>query len=456
METYDIIILGGGPAGFTAANRAAEKGFKTAIFEYGNLGGVCLNEGCIPSKSFIHSSKEFFLKNVELQTGDESLSANLAAWVDEKNKAVDLLRNGVRGSLRKNKVKIIFSFGSIVSYDNGVTIICDSEGKEYQTDNLILAVGSDTFIPPIHGVKEALDNGFALTTHNIFDLTEDFSSLAIIGGGVIGIELAFCFSMAGKRVEIVEAAGNIGASLDTDAVSVVEKSLETYGVNIYKNAVVSEISDGAIDFTSNGDSTHLLCDKVLICAGRKPRLTGYGLEKISPKLEKNSIFCDAKMRTDKKGVYAVGDINGKSMLAHTAYREAEVCINNIAGENDSIDYNLIPSVLYGIPEVASAGVSINELRGVSGAFVKRVPMLFSGRAVAEGQAKYGFCKLLFDSEEVLVGATIVGEYASEIILALSVMISEKFTLSKMKRIVYPHPSVAEIIREALYAKNEPI
>ena len=144
------------------------------------------------------------------------------------------------------------------------------------------------------------------------------------------------------------------------------------------------------------------------------------------------------------------------MLAHTAYREAEVCVNNIVGENDSIDYNLIPSVLYGMPEVASVGVSINELRGVSGAFVKRVPMLFSGRAVAEGQAKYGFCKLLFDSEEVLVGATIVGEYASEIILALSVMISEKFTLSKMKRIVYPHPSVAEIIREALYAKNEPI
>lgn len=456
METYDIIILGGGPAGFTAANRAAEKGFKTAIFEYGNLGGVCLNEGCIPSKSFIHSSKEFFLKKGELQTGDESLSAHLAAWVDEKNKAVDLLRNGVRGALRKNKVKIVFSFGSIVSYDNGVTIVCDSEGKEYQTDNLILAAGSDTFIPPIHGVKEAIDNGFALTTHNIFDLTEDFSSLAIIGGGVIGIELAFCFSMAGKRVEIIEAAGNIGASLDTDAVSVVEKSLETYGVNIYKNAVVSEISDGAIDFTSNGDTTHLLCDKVLVCAGRKPRLTGYGLEKISPKLEKNSILCDVKMRTDKKGVYAIGDINGKSTLAHTAYREAEVCINNIAGENDSIDYNLIPSVLYGIPEVASAGMSINELRGINGAFFKRVPMLFSGRAVAEGQAKYGFCKLLFDSEEVLVGATIVGEYASEIILALSVMISEKFTLSKMKRIVYPHPSVAEIIREALYAKNEPV
>ena len=225
METYDIIVLGGGPAGFTAANRAAEKRFKTAIFEYCNLGGVCLNEGCIPSKSFIHSSKDFFLKKVELQTGDESSSANLVAWVDEKNKAVDLLRNGVRGSLRKNKVKIVFSFGSIVSYDNGVAVVCDSEGKEYQTDNLILAVGSDIFIPPINGVKKALDNGFALTTHNIFDLTEDFSSLAIIGGGVIGIELAFCFSMAGKHVEIIEAAENIGASLDIDAVFVVENKI---------------------------------------------------------------------------------------------------------------------------------------------------------------------------------------------------------------------------------------
>ena len=453
MENYDVIVLGGGPAGFTAANRAAENGLKTAIFEGSNLGGVCLNEGCIPSKSFIHSAKDSINRNAWQTPGSDS-SAGLNAWVEEKNKAVDLLRNGVRGSLRKNKVKIIFSFGAIVSYSDGITVVCDSDGKEYLTEHLILAVGSDVFIPPIAGIKDALESGFALTTHEIFNLTEDFSSLAIIGGGIIGIELAFCFAMAGKRVEIIEASENIGANMDADAVSVVEKSLADYGVAIHKSAVVSKISGASVDFLSNGESIRLLCDKVLVCTGRRAKLNGYGLEKISPKTENNSVFCDEKMRTDKKGVYAVGDINGKSMLAHTAYREAEVCVNNIAGEFDCIDYNLIPGVLYGMPEVACVGVSLNAVACASGYFIKRVPILFSGRAVAEGQAKYGFCKLLFNSDEILVGATIVGEYASEIISALTIMISEKYSLSKMKKIVFPHPSVAEIIHETLYSKTE--
>lgn len=455
MVTYDLIVLGGGPGGFTAANRAAERGLNTAIFECSKLGGVCLNEGCIPSKSFIHSTKKSSY-SVTPSENKSDYAADISEWIKDKNAAVEQLRNGVRGSLRKNKVKIIFSKATIMSYQNGFTTISDAEGNEYSTNNLVIAVGSEIFIPPINGVSEALDSGFALTTSTIFDCNEKFSSLVIVGGGVIGIELAYCFSKCGVKVDIIESSDKIGASIDSDATDIIEKSLIDSGVEIHKNSCVTEIKENFVLYIYNDKTQTIKCDKVLVCTGRRPRLSGYGLEKIDLVIENRGISTDLKMRTSKSGVYAIGDVNGKSMLAHTAYREAEVCVNNIADENDQMDYLSVPSVIYGMPEVACVGQSVNDVKADGGGFIKKISMLYSGRAVAEKAAKYGFCKLIFDSNEVLRGGVIVGEYASEIILALGLMISEKYTLAKMKKTVYPHPSVCEIIRETLYSKSEPI
>lgn len=459
MIYYDLIVLGGGPAGFTAANRAAAGGLSTAIFECGNLGGVCLNEGCIPSKSFIHSSIAFnqsFCGSNSENFDELKRSKDLSEWVSEKNKAVEQLRNGVRGSLRKNKVKIVFSKGTIISYNDGISTIEDEEGNVYSTNRLLIAVGSEIFIPPIKGLDESLISGFALTTNNIFDYSDGFSSLVIIGGGIIGIELAYCFSKCGIKVHVIEAADKIGASIDSDAIDTIEKSLADSNVDIHKKSFVTEIKEGVVNYTCDGASQTIRCDKVLVCTGRRPRIKGYGLEIIDPLIENGAIKCNDKAETSKSGVYAIGDVNGKSMLAHTAYREAEVCVNNILGITDSIDYDSVPTVLYGMPEVASVGLSESRVKLIGGGFINKIPMLFSGRAVAERQAKYGFCKLIFDSDEVIRGGVIVGEYASEIILSLNIMISEKYTLSKMKKVIYPHPSVCEIIREALYAKSEPI
>lgn len=443
-ERFDVIVLGGGPAGYSAANAAARRGLKTAIFEGHLLGGTCLNEGCIPSKSFIHSSKE-----CEAFGG-----ADLRKWVDEKTSATDMLRNGVRGSLRKNKVKIIFSFGTINSYSDGLTTMSDDKGAEYETENLIIATGSEVSMPPIEGISEALKSGFAVTTNEIFDRADDFQSIAIIGGGVIGIEIAGCFARAGKIVSIIEVSDKIGASLESDVSASLEKSLVESGVRVMKNTKATKIADGRVYLGSDGCDTFIESDLVLVCTGRKPRTSGLGIEKLTLNLERGAIVTDSHMFTGQKGVYAIGDVNGKSMLAHTAYREADVCINAICGEKDEMDYNSVPNVVYGVPEAVCVGESETDLLRCGGrAFVKKLPMTYSGRAVAEKSAKNGFCKLVFDENDVLRGAFMVGEYASEIALFLSVTISGRFTVEKMKKIIYPHPTVGEIIRETLYVSG---
>ena len=440
-EQFDVIVLGGGPAGYSVANAAARRGLKTAIFEGRLLGGTCLNEGCIPSKSFIHSSKEY----------GASDRVDLKKWVDEKNSATDMLRNGVRGSLRKNKVKIVLSFGTIESYSDGVTTVTDDKGAEYETQNLIIATGSEVSVPPVKGIDDAMKSGFAVTTNEIFDRATDFQSVAIIGGGVIGIEIAGCFARSGKDVSIIEVSDKIGASLENDVSVSLEKSLADSGVRIMKNTSAEKLADGRVYLLSDGKELSVEPDLVLVCTGRRPRSSGFGAEKLSLDLERGAIVTDRHMFTGKKGVYAIGDVNGKSMLAHTAYREADVCVDAICGKSDEMDYNSVPNIVYGDPEAVCAGESETDLlRNGERAFVRKLPMTYSGRAVAEKSAKNGFCKLVFDENDVIRGAFMVGEYVSEIALFLSLAISGRFTSEKMKKVIYPHPTVGEIIRETLY------
>jgi len=454
-EKYDVIVLGGGPAGFTAANRAAESGLKTAIFEYKNLGGTCLNEGCIPSKSFIHAAKVFSLKN-DMTYGECGLvsHADFEKWALDKSRIVETLRMGVRGSLRKNKVKIVFLKGVIESYNDGETTLSDENGNTYSTSHLIIAVGSRISIPPIDGLPDALKSSYALTTDKLFDVKEKFDSIAIIGGGVIGTELAGCYATAKIKVTLIESTDRIGSAIDDDCMISLEKSLKKLGVTIYKNAKAERITDKTLYISSESGTVCEEFDKILVCTGRKPILDGYGLEKIDLKIERGAIFTDEKLETSKKGVYAIGDVNGKSMLAHAAYREAEACINNINGENDIVDYTLIPTILYGSPEVACVGENEHSANAAGGWSVRKLPMSYAGRAVAEGCVENGFCKLVFDENEKLRGGFITGMYASEILLALTVMIQSGYTLNQMKKIVYAHPTVGEIIRETLYAKPE--
>lgn len=446
MERFDVIVLGGGPAGFTAANRAAEKGASVAIFEGADFGGVCLNEGCIPSKIFLHSA------------GLSSCGARNAFLnrVDAKNQAVNFLRGCVRGGLRKNKVKIVFSFGKIILYDRGVTTVEDEYGNAFISENLIIATGSRVKIPKIDGLDKSLKDDYALTTHEIFDSAFDFEKITVIGGGIIGVEMASCFARAGKTVTVIEAASRLCSTLSPDCSAYVEKKLKSLSVTIHTSAKVLSVNNADIEFAVADETLDVKADRILVCTGRVPSLDSFGIEALNLDLSDGYILTDNCLKTSLKGIYAIGDVNGKIMLAHTAYREAEVCVNNIFGEKDFMDYSLIPSVIYGDAELATVGYDENELknRGVNG-FYKKVSLTFSGRAVAEGCAEQGFCKLVFDENEIIRGAALCGCYSSEIILSLSIMISEGVSLSRMKKYVYPHPTVGEIIRETLYSKNVP-
>ncbi len=453
MEIYDLLIIGGGPAGYLAGERAGAAGLKTAVIEKRELGGTCLNEGCVPSKTFLNSAKiyDHALHGQTFGVSAKDVTIDQKAVVNRKNKVVKLLVSGVKSGLKKNNTELIKGTAYIKGKSKEGFCV-EVDGKEYSGKKLLIASGSEAVIPPISGVKESLESGFAMTNKEILDLEVIPASLVIIGGGVIGLEMASYFATVGSKVSVIEMLDKIAGPTEEEISLILQKELKKSGVDFRLGCRVTEVSNGKVIYEKDGVSEVVESDKVLLSIGRRANTNGFGLENIGVHTEKGAIVTDEFMQTNVPGVYASGDVNGKIMLAHTAYRESEVAVNNIIGKKDSMRYDAVPSVIYGNPEVGSVGESLKSAKekGIDAVEVK-LPMRYSGRYLAEVERGSGICKLIADKEHnTLVGVHMIGSYCSEIIYGAAMMIETHMKIDDIKNIVFPHPSISEVIREALF------
>ena len=454
METFDLIVIGGGPAGYLGAERAGKAGLKTLVIEKREFGGVCLNEGCVPSKTFLNSAKVADYANHAANYGVKvsgKATVDQKFVVERKNGVVKMLVSGVKAGLKKNKVTIKNAEAFIEGKSaEGFTVKAGEE--TFIAKRLLIATGSMPVVPPIPGLKENLAAGVVMTNREILDLTEIPKELVVIGGGVIGLEMASYFSSVGSKVTVVEMLEKIAGPTEKELSAILQKRLAAKGVVFNLGCKVTGVEADGVVFERNGKSEKVKADKILLSIGRRAVTQGFGLENIGVNLERGAIVTDDEMKTNVANVYAAGDVNGKVMLAHTAYREAEVAVNNMTGKKDRMRYNVIPSVIYTNPEVASVGET-EESAKAKGLQVKTVsiPMTYSGRYIAENTELDGICKLVINEKtNTLIGAHIIGSYAGEFIVSVSAMIDLEVDIENIKKLVFPHPTVCEIVREAVW------
>ena len=450
---YDVIVIGGGPGGYLAAERSAQGGLKTLLFEKRSLGGVCLNEGCIPSKALLNSAKTYEhalhadLYGVKCQ----GVSIDQKAVIARKRKVVKTLVSGVKAKMRAHGVTVVMEEATITGKTaDGFTVAAAS--GTYTGKNLIIATGSSAAVPPIPGVKENL-GGFVMTNREVLELEEIPGKLTVIGGGVIGLEMAAYYAAVGSKVTVVEMLDHIAGPTDREISTMLQKNMEAKGITFLLGHKCLRMEPGTVHAEApDGSQVAIAADKVLLSIGRRANYMGIGLESIGVITERPGIKTDAFGRTNIDGVYAIGDVNGHHMLAHTAYREAEVAVNTILGKKDYMRYNANPSVIYTQPEISSVGMTEEECKAKGIDYeVKKLSMLYSGRFVAENEGADGLCKILIDKKRrTILGVHLIGAYSGEIIWGAAEMIELQLRITDARQIIFPHPTVSEIIREVLW------
>lgn len=450
---YDLIVLGGGPAGYNAAERAGHAGLKTLVIEERALGGVCLNEGCIPTKTLLYSAKiyDYAKHGKDYGVTFGSAAIDHAFVVNRKNGVVKQLVSGVGAKLKKCGVEVVKA-SAVIKERGAEGFVVTAEGKEYVGKQLLIATGSSPALPPIDGLADSLKEGFALTNREILDITEIPKTIVVVGGGVIGLEMASYFNSVGSKVYVVEMMDHIAGAVDRDISKLLQKDYASRGVEFILGAKVTSIKNKTVSYEKDGKITEIPADYALVSIGRRPRTAGIGCENIGLKLERGAIVTNEMGKTNVPGVWAAGDVNGKSMLAHTAYREGEVCINNMLGKKDRVNYNSIPAVIYTNPEVASVGETEESAKAKGlDVDVKSVTLKYSGRYIAENEHGYGILKLITDKKHKnIVGLHMIGSYASEIIYGAAMMVETEMRVEDIQKLVFPHPTVCEVIRESMF------
>lgn len=445
---YDIAIIGGGPAGYTAAERAANYGLKTVLFEDKELGGVCLNEGCIPTKTLLYSAKTYDhakeAKKYGISVGE--LEFDFKRIQARKKKVVKKLTAGVAFKMSSSGVKVVNERVHIEGESNELFNLKTDSGETFSSKYLLLSTGSSSAIPPITG----LDQVDYWTSTEALEAKELPKSIVIIGGGVIGIEFASFFNSMGTEVTVVEMLPEILGPMDKETAAMLRKEYDKKGVQFHLNTKVTKLLPEGVEIEKEGQTSLIKGEKILLSVGRRANTEGFGLEKLAIQTEKPGVVVNEFMQTSHPRVYAAGDITGRSMLAHTAIRESEVAIDHIVGNGVPMSYEAVPGVVYTNPEIAGVGKTEEELTKAGKYFrTIKLPMAYSGRFIAENEGGNGLCKIIVDENERILGCHILGNPASEIIYGMGMAIDNGETLSTLSRHIYPHPTVAEIVHEAI-------
>ena len=443
-DEFDVVVIGGGPAGYVAAIRAAQVGGKVAVVEKSELGGTCLNRGCIPTKTFLKNAE--IIEGIEMSSKrgiileNEKFTVDMPKVVSLKNEIVKTLTNGVQGLLKSNSIKIFKGVGKI-NKDKDVVI----NGEEVlRTNKIILAGGSKVGSVNIPGIESKR----VLTSDDILDLKELPKSLAVIGGGVVGVELGQAYLSFGSEVTVIEMMDRIVPGVDREASETLRKALEKKGMKILTSSKIKEIIDEGDKLRIKlEDKEDVVAEKALLSIGRVPDLEAVG--ELDLEMERGKIKVDKYMETSMEGVYAPGDINGIKMLAHAAFRMGEVAAENaILGNHREIKLETTPSAIYTIPEVGMVGLTEEEAKEKYDINVGKFAFVGNGRALASGDTT-GFVKVIADKKygEIL-GVHIVGQSAAEIINEASSLMAMEITVDEVIKTIHGHPTFSEALFEA--------
>ena len=456
---YDLAIIGGGPGGYVAAERAGGAGLSVILFEKRELGGVCLNEGCIPTKTLLYSAKVLDYAHHADKYGVtvEGAALEYAKVLKRKEKVVKKLVGGIKVKMREAAVEVVKE-EAMIQGKNGEAFVITTGEASYEARNLLVCTGSEAAVPPIPGLREGLGDT-VLTNREILALEEQPETLVVIGGGVIGMEFASFFNSIGTKVTVVEMLPKILGPLDDEISAMLQAQYAKKGVEFHLSCKVVAVEGNDVVYEDpEGNTCRATGDKILVSVGRRANFQGIGLENIGVELALNpagrpyGIKVDEKMRTNVSNVYAAGDVTGFSMLAHTASREAEVAVNAILGKEDRMHYNAVPGVVYTNPEVAGAGLTEAEAaaKGLD-VTVLKLPMAYAGRFVAENERGEGLCKVVIGKEDrKVLGVHMLGNPCSEMIHGACIAIEQGMTVEQLQRVIFPHPTVSEILKETVF------
>ena len=469
---YDLIVLGGGPGGYMAAERAGRLGKTVLLVEAERLGGVCLNHGCIPTKTLLNAGKIYHAARTSEKLGVETEGArfSLPRAIQYKDRVVTTLTKGVGAQMKRFGVQVVYGTGRVTG-PREVTV----DGTAYEGRHLILATGSESVIPPIPGV----DSPTVVTSRELLTVEELPTRLAIIGGGYIGMEFASFFAGLGVEVTVIEMLDEVIPMVPPGIAASLRKELKS--VTFRLGSRVTGIDGEGISVTGPEGEEEIRADRILLSVGRRPRVADMGFAEIGIDVTADGVRVDQSMRTNIPSVYAVGDVTGRSLLAHSAYRMADVAVGSIFPEEFAaagippgdagglgyqpppgsgagsayrprMRYEAVPWVVYTRPEIAGCGVTVEQARerGLD-AIGATVPMRMSGRYLAEHPDERGECSLVADARTGrILGAQVFGTGASELIFGVAAMIEAELRISDIREVIFPHPTISEVLREAAW------
>lgn len=449
----DLLVIGGGPGGYVAAIYAAQRGLKVALAEKEELGGTCLNVGCIPTKALVKSAEacHSITRAAEFGIGiSGEATPDMKKIIERKNQVKGKLVDGIHYLMEKNKIQVLSGAASFLSEDK--VLVAGKESYEVEAKDIIVATGSRTSHIPISGI----DLPFVMNSTQALSCTELPESITIIGGGVIGMEFAFVYRYLGAKVHVVEFMDRLLAVLDEDASKEIEEEAKAAGIQIHTGSKVKEIkktleNQAVVIYEDKNGEELLVSEKVLVAIGREPNLEGLDYEKAGISLNERGrgLAADDHMRTNKPHIYAIGDVTNIMQLAHVASHQGITAVKNILGEDAVMDYSAVPNVVFTAPEIASAGLTEEECkkRGLDYK-TGRFDYAGNGKALTLGEPG-GFIKLLAEKESgKLLGAVIVGADASSLIAAVTVAMKNGVTAEEISETIFAHPTTAEVIHEA--------